>query len=163
MQDNGGYPEDAMFSPFVSLALLEIYPKRAKSGEQAVQAVGLAAACLEAVVGEHLLLHHLGYGVFALILNGLSVDQSLKTGKTLLRKLRQENYLHARLGLNTIDLRDPPTEEAPLVAAQLIDQAVLALKEAAKRGPSALFNWATLADSPLFPLKPPPRRGYPGI
>ncbi|MEJ2689322.1 MAG: tetratricopeptide repeat protein [Deltaproteobacteria bacterium] len=155
--DGREHQQDAMLSPFLSLALLEIFPQRAKTGEQAAQAVVRVVACIETVIGEHLMLHHLGYGVFALILNGLSLDHSLKMGKTLLKKLRQENYLNARLGLTTIDLRKPLAEDFSFPSAdQLIDQAMLALKEAAKRGPSALFNWATLENSPLFELKPPP-------
>jgi Flp pilus assembly protein TadD/GGDEF domain-containing protein len=150
-------PKDASFSPCLSVAFLEIYPLGATKSSQAVQHIAQAAFCLESLIGGHAPVHHFGSGLFAMIWNGISVEQSLKMGKTLLKKLRQENYRHARLGLNTVSLRTLADQDWTVdrQVRQLVEQAMNALEEAGRRGPSALFNWASQKDSPLFEMEMP--------
>jgi len=155
--DRTDFPEDAAFSPCLSIAFLEIYPLGVSDSGQAVQHISQAALCLESLIGGYIPVHHFGNGLFAMIWNGISMEQSLKMGKTLLKKLRQENYSHARLGLNTLSPQtlDDHDRKVDRQVEQLVEQALSALQEAGRRGPSALFSWASRKDSPLFELEMP--------
>jgi len=148
---------DAMRSPFLSVALVEIYPLRAKKTEQAVRHAEQVAASLESLLGGQVPVYCFGSGLFAMTLNGVSIEQSLKMGKTLLRRLRQENFGDARLGLNTLDVSRSAPEglSGEQEGRELIEEALAALQEAAKRGPSALYNWASRKDSSLTALALP--------
>jgi len=152
---------DAMHSPFLSVALVEIYPLRARKTGQAVRHAEQVAAGLESLLGGQVPVYCFGNGLFAMTLNGVSVEQSLKMGKTLLRRLRQENFGEARLGLNTLEVSRPAPEDrqnGEREGRELVEEALAALQEAAKRGPSALYNWASRKDSSLAALALPSER-----
>jgi tetratricopeptide (TPR) repeat protein len=135
-----------------SLALLEVYP-RSRDADRSLQYIVRAGSYLDSLLGGDQLLHHLGAGIFGLLVYGAGVDEARDLGDGLLRRLKRENFASAHLGITAVVPHDPAGEGMP---EELFNQAWRALRTARKRGPFSLCAHATVADVASHPLKKTP-------
>ncbi|HIJ79528.1 MAG: tetratricopeptide repeat protein [Desulfobulbaceae bacterium] len=135
-----------------SLALLEVYP-RSRDADRSLQYIVRAGCYLDSLLGEEQLLHHLGAGIFGLLIYGVGVDEARDLGDDLLRRLKREDFASAHLGITAVVPHDPAGEG---VVEELFNQAWRALGTARKRGPFGLCAHATEADVASYPLKKTP-------
>ena len=134
------------------LALLEVYP-RSRDADRSLQYIVRAGSYLDSLLGDDQLLHHLGAGIFGLLIKGAGVDETLDLGDGLLRRLKRDNFASAHLGITAVVPHDPAGEG---VVDELFDQAWRALCTARKRGPFGLCAHATVVDVASHPLKATP-------
>lgn len=135
-----------------ALALLEVYP-RSRDADRSLQYIVRAGSYLDTLLGESLLLHHMGAGIFGLLWQGVEMDQARQLGDGLLRRLKREDFSSAHLGLTMAVPHDPDYGSG---VEQLFDQAWQALRIARKRGPFSLCGHATAADRASHPLRKTP-------
>ncbi len=141
--------------PVLTLALLEIYP-RAKDAEKSLGAIAGIGASLDSYFGDSLL-HHLGNGVFGLLLRDHRGNQVQDIGRRVLTWLKREKTPRAHFGYVTVDARAGRGEgESPSGPDLLFDQAWQALRVAGRRGPYALCSFSSLDTASSHPLAPLP-------
>lgn len=135
------------------LVLIEVAMRHQDAG-QALQNISRTAAYLDSLVGTLAPLHHLGAGVFALILHGDSLDEAQKIGYTLLRKLKRQGTQKVHIGIAPWGIGEQGP--AGTTADQLLDTAWETLGTARQRGTFAM-NVASSAEADqhlLAPLAP---------
>ena len=141
--------------PALTLALLEIYP-RAKDAEKSLSAIAGIGASLDSYFGDSLL-HHLGNGVFGLVLRDNAGNRVQDIGRRVLTWLKREKTPRAHLGYVTVDAgADRGGGESPSDPDLLFDQAWQALRIAGRRGPYALCSFSSLGAASSHPLAPLP-------
>ncbi len=136
----------------VTLALLEI-SSRGRDAEKTLRYIARIGGYLDSYFG-HSLLHHLGYGVFGLVLHGIDEEQAHQEGNRVLAWLKRERFHRAHLGYVTFSGRDAGNDRATPSPEDLLDQAWRALKTAGQRGPFAQHSHGVNQDS-SHPLAPP--------
>ncbi len=138
-------------APAATLALLEVYP-RSRDADRSLEYIVRAGAYLTSLMGESLLLHHLGAGIFGLLWYGINVEEARQLGDGLLRRLKRDNFVSAHLGITAVVPHDPELSGAP---EPVLEQAWQMLRIARKRGPFGLCAHATKEELAAHPLRPP--------
>lgn len=134
--------------PAGQLILIEV-AMRTQDAIQFLQNISRIAAYLDSLLGVQASLHHLGAGVFALIWNGSSLEESQRLGSALLRKLKRQGTEDAEpVRLRKIHVAIAPlsaagsahSDNSPAVSAvdSLLDRAWETLSTARKRGNFAI-------------------------
>ncbi|MCF6290263.1 MAG: tetratricopeptide repeat protein [Desulfobacterales bacterium] len=141
--------------PALTLALLEIYP-RAKDAEKSLSAIAGIGASLDSYFGDSLL-HHLGSGVFGLVLRDNAGNRVQDIGRRVLTWLKREKTPRAHFGYVTIEAgAGQGRGESPAGPDLLFDQAWQALRVAGRRGPYTLCSFSSLDAAASHPLAPLP-------
>lgn len=141
---------------YCSLFLVEIYP-RAQNAEKALNYISRAGYFLNSCLGQSAM-YHLDNGVFALIVRDISEDQSRKLGQNILNWLRRESYNRVHIGIASLVARNvhEKTLTESVSSADLLNQAWLALRKAARRGPHAFCTFNSISKPAMHPLHRPP-------
>jgi len=147
----------------LNVVLIEIYPTKARDGEQALAQSARAAAFLDGLVGGVAPLYVCGGGVFGAIWDRIDTDQVLKMGEALLRRQKRENFARAHIGIATLAPDEAGAAVALPTATALLDQAWEALHAARRRGPHALCTYAALSRAQDHPFGPPPAEVMAGL
>ena len=140
---------------YCSLFLIEIYP-RAQNAEKALNYVSRAGHFLNSCLGQSVM-YHLDNGVFALIVRYISEDQSQKLGQNILNWLRRESYNRVHIGIASLVAGNVHEKTAieSVSSADLLNQAWLALRKAARRGPYAFCTFNSIRNPATHPLRRP--------
>jgi len=141
-------------APF-SFVLLEICLK-AKDAEKSLHYIARAGCYLNSYFGQTPL-HHLGNGVFGLVLPGVTIEEAQRLGKRVLDWLKREKYHRAHLGFVTVPAPECVPEgenQEALNLESLLAQAWKALRTAGRRGPYALCAYGPGLNT-NHPLAPP--------
>ena len=141
---------------FCSLFLIEMYP-RVKDVEKALNYISKAGFYLNSCLGRPLI-HHLGNGIFALIVENINEDQTQKLGNNILNWIRRENYNRVHIGIASLDEKSVHGQAGSeiLTPTALLNQAWLALRKATRRGPYALCTYNSISNPENHPLHRPP-------
>lgn len=136
-----------------SLVLVEFHVK-GRDGEQMLAQISRAAGALDGLVGKFAPLYACGAGVFGAIWNKIDLEQALKMGEALLRRLKRENFPTVHLGIvgTAVPAVGGDTEAA---ASLLLDRAWEALCAARRRGPHALCSHEALSRKQDHPFALP--------
>ncbi len=137
-----------------SLLLVEVHVK-GRDGEQVLAQISRAAAALDGLIGSVAPLYSCGAGVFGAIWRKTEIQQTLKMGEALLRRLKRENYQKVHLGIVAIVPPAASGQDAEGAASQLLDQAWEALCAARRRGPHALCSHDALSRKKDHPFALP--------
>lgn len=132
------------------MVLLEIYP-RARNAERGLSYIAKAASYLSTLLGHSSPLYHFGSGVFCQIWSGVDIDNARKMGGALLKKLKQEDFVCAHLGLASLK---PNGGQEKIVPELFFEQSWQALETARKRGSFALCAHASEKDMERHPFRP---------
>ncbi len=140
----------ASLSPMTAcqLLLIEVAQRNQDAG-QALRNISRTAAYLDSLVGNLAALHHLGAGVFALILHCDNLDEAQKIGYALLRKLKRQGTQKVHIGIAPWAITEQNQECTPeeggaklsppmMVADRLLNMAWEALSTARERGTFAM-------------------------
>jgi tetratricopeptide (TPR) repeat protein len=140
---------------FCSLFLVEIYP-RVKDAEKALNNNCKAGYYLNSCLGQSVI-HHLGNGLFALVIRNINEDQSQKLGKNILNWMRRENFYRVHIGIVSLDENyvQESLETKVVTPITLLNQAWRALRKAARRGPYALCTFNSISNPEKHPLHRP--------
>jgi tetratricopeptide (TPR) repeat protein len=134
----------------ITLMLIELYP-RARTAGEAILFSRKAALSLTNCIDYRFPLHHLGHGVFAIVIEDEKEDSAAHIGAMLLSWLRRENFPRVHIGCS----RKIP--EAPDQPA-LLDAAWQALQVACRRGPFSFCDFSRLSHPEQHPLRRPSKR-----
>jgi len=142
-----------------SLLLLESYP-RARQADRALSYISRVGYFLNSCLGG-LRVHHLGNGVFGLILPETGEEETRVLGKKLLRWLKREDFHRFHLGF--VSAGDGREGAGSMTPHLVLDQAWRALRTARGRGPYALCSYRSISGQELHPLRGPSRKILAGL
>ena len=128
--------------------LIELYP-RVRSASEAILFSRKAALALINFIDYRFPLHHLGHGVFALVIE--EAKDASQIGTMLLSWLRQENFPRVHIGCSR-KVTDHPEQ------LSLLDAAWQALQVACRRGPFSFCDFSLLSHPEQHPLRRPSKR-----
>lgn len=140
-----------------NVILVELYPK-ARSAKEAVLYIKRAAAVLSHLVENRYPLHHLGNGVFALVVFHRDPGYLAELAPLLVSLLKREKLHRVHVGWVNGNSLDPQKQEDEDKGRLLFDSAWQALQAALKRGPFSYCSYETLASPEDHPLCKPPRK-----
>ncbi|MDR3629366.1 MAG: tetratricopeptide repeat protein [Desulfocapsaceae bacterium] len=132
----------------ITLMLIELYP-RVRSASEAILFSRKAALALINFIDYRFPLHHLGHGVFALVIE--EAKDASQIGTMLLSWLRQENFPRVHIGCSR-KVTDHPEQ------LSLLDAAWQALQVACRRGPFSFCDFSLLSHPEQHPLRRPSKR-----
>jgi tetratricopeptide (TPR) repeat protein len=140
---------------FCSLFLIEMYP-RVNDAEKALNYISKAGYYLNSCLGQSVI-HHLGNGLFGLIIQDINEDKSQKLGKNILNWIRRENYNRAHIGIASLDIKNVQNIAVSevLTPTTLLNEAWQALRRATRRGPYALCTYNSISNPEKHPLHRP--------
>ena len=99
--------------------------------------------------------------MFGLAWHGVNENQAVNMGGTLLRWLKQENFLRVHIGSATINSEafagEKETTPSSKAVDGLLENTWEALRAASRRGPFAQCTYTSLINKKLHPLNIPPR------
>ena len=134
----------------IALMLIELYP-RARSASEAILFSRRAALSLTNYIDYRFPIHHLGHGVFALVIEHENEQSAAHIGAMLLSWLRRENFPRVHIGCSR-KMSDPPDQPS------LLDSAWQALQVACRRGPFSFCDFSLLSHPEHHPLRRPSKR-----
>ncbi|MFV0436556.1 MAG: hypothetical protein ACK5PS_04080 [Desulfopila sp.] len=106
------------------------------------------ATALFTFTDSRFMLHHLGQGVFALLVLTEDIGSIDQFSSRLVQYLRREKFLRVHLGSTCLD------KTAPLTGERVLAQAWTALRAAVGRGPFSFCDYSFLANAERHPLRP---------
>jgi tetratricopeptide (TPR) repeat protein len=135
-----------------SLLLVELYP-RARSSRESRMHSARAARSLRSCLGEKCSLFYMGHHLFAVVTT-MEQNDFAGVGRKVLSWLRRDGFRKVHIGLRWTDLRAADT----MISAnpvKIVEQALLALAAARKRGPISLCDYQRIHHPENHPLRKP--------
>ncbi len=137
------------------LMLIEILP-RAGGAHEALLQKRRATLALKNYFNNKVLIHDIGMGVFAIVMNHYEKTSLSRLGTSLISWLRREKFRRVHIGCSySEDIQ--PGDDTPR-EKELVDQAWHALRISGKRGPFSYCDYSLIAHPEKHPLRRPSRK-----